>query len=494
MAFTPSRYQQSIYNFIQDGTGNAVIDAVAGSGKSTTIVNALELIPQDQSVLFLAFNKAIVEELKIKIGNLPNTEIRTLHSLGSSSLMKQIRTNIQADKYRTWVNTGIKFGAITPDRDLDYEDLSEYKANIMKLIDLVRVNLSDSYMDAQDLANKHDLDLLDNEIEIALKAIKWGLNDLTQIDFTDMIYFPNVKNIRMEQYDWVFIDECQDLNAAQRELFLKCVKPGTGRFIAVGDPRQAIYGFAGADVLSFNILKSLPNTIEMPLSVCYRCDTQVIDIAKSIVPHIEAREGAPEGVVNMEASINDVQDGDMILCRVTAPLAELCMKYIANGVKAYIKGKDIGTNLINMINKTRRTNILEMMSIFDRELDKVAQRVSSLQKCSIGEAKQSNQYKLYADKVKAIEVLSEGLTQTRQLISRIESIFNDNNRSGICLSTIHKSKGLEADRVFIACPDKLYNRRAMQVDWMAAQESNLVYVAYTRAKHYLGFIQDFQSK
>ncbi|MBR1373175.1 hypothetical protein IJ556_01835, partial [bacterium] len=80
--FVPSKYQKTVYTYIQKGTGNAVIDAVAGSGKSTTIVNALKLIPADKSVLFLAFNASIVEELKIKIGNIPNVEIRTLNSLG----------------------------------------------------------------------------------------------------------------------------------------------------------------------------------------------------------------------------------------------------------------------------------------------------------------------------------------------------------------------------------------------------------------------------
>lgn len=492
MAFIPSKYQQAIYNFIKERAGNAVIDAVAGSGKSTTIVDALKLIPESQSVLFLAFNKAIVEELKIKVGNLRNVEVKTLHSLGVSSIMNQINTTIQADKYRTWVNTGLKSGGIEPLMKLEYEELSEYKSNIMKLIDLLRVNLCNSYSDMLDMVDKHGLDLIDNEPDIAKKAINWGLREMGQIDFTDMIYFPNVHDIKMPQYDWVIIDECQDLNAAQREMFLKCVKP-EGRFIAVGDPRQAIYGFAGADVKSFNILKATPNTTEFPLSVCYRCDSDIIDLAKTLVPQIEARDNAPQGTVNRDASIKDVQDGDMILCRVTAPLAKLCMKYIAQGVKAYIKGKDIGASLINLLNKTKRTNIMDALSILDKELNKIAQRVSSQQKCSPAEAKQSNQYTIYEDKIKAILVLSEGLTQTKQLVSRIEQIFNEGNRAGICLSTIHKSKGLEADRVFIACPEKLYNRRAMAIEWMAEQESNLVYVAYTRAKHHLGFITDFEA-
>ena len=60
-AFIPSKYQRAVYIYIEKGKGNAVIDAVAGSGKSTTIVNALKLIPKNKRVLFLAFNKAIVK-------------------------------------------------------------------------------------------------------------------------------------------------------------------------------------------------------------------------------------------------------------------------------------------------------------------------------------------------------------------------------------------------------------------------------------------------
>lgn len=490
--FVPSKYQEAIYSFIQNGQGNAVVDAVAGSGKSTTIVHALSLIPEDQTVLFLAFNKAIVEELKIKIAAQPNVEIMTLHSLGAKALMSTYKCKIQGDKYKAHLNEGIRLGQYKPLMDIDLEEEAEWKANINKLIDLVRVNLCSSIDQFDELAIKHDLNIIDNECQVAAQVVRWGFNQIDFIDFTDMIYFPVMKKVRMPQYDWVFIDECQDLNAAQRELFLKCLKPG-GRFVAVGDPRQAIYGFAGADVNSFNLLKSIPNTTQLPLSVCYRCDSNIIDLAKTLVPQIEAKAGAESGIVNDNASIRDVEDGDMIICRVTAPLTKLCMNYIANGVKAYIKGKDIGSNLINMVKRTKRNYIEDAIKVFNRELLKIEKRVSEALKCSPAEARQSSQYITYEDRVQAILVLSEGLTTVKQLIDRIESIFSENDRRGICLSTIHKSKGLEADRVFILCPDKLYNKMAMRVDWMAEQEANLVYVAYTRAKHYLGFITDFEA-
>jgi len=490
MTFIPSKYQKAVYIYIQKGKGNVVIDAVAGSGKSTTIVNALKLIPKNKKVLFLAFNKAIVEELKIKIGNMDNVEIKTLHSLGASAVMRSLNSKLSKDKYISWVNNGIKYGILKSNITLTNEEMYNWKQNIIKLIDLGRVNLINTERELDDIAFKHNIDILNNEIDIAIKGIKWGESETQIIDFTDMIYFPNVKKLRMNQYDWVFIDECQDLNTAQRNLFLKCLKP-TGRFVAVGDPRQAIYGFAGADVESFNLLKNIPHTVKLPLSVCYRCDANIIEMAKEIVPQIKARKEAPSGVVSRESVIADVKDGDMILCRVTAPLIKLCMEYIGSGVKAYVKGRDIGTNLINMIKKTNRKQIKDVMERLERELSRIIGKVVTKQNCTAAEARETEIYKIYEDKLKAIEVLSEGLILTQEVIDRIKMIFSDDNKNGICLSTIHKAKGLESDKVFIICEDKLYLKYCMTVPWMAEQERNLVYVAFTRAKHFLGFIKDF---
>ena len=490
MAFTPSKYQQAVYSYIEKGKGNAVIDAVAGSGKSTTIVNALKLIPQDKQVLFLAFNKSIVEELKIKVGNLPNVDIRTLHSLGCKIMMKTYHASVDDAKYSAWLNSGIESGFIFPCVPLDDEDRSAWKSNIMKLIDLGRVNLA-SETQLAELAYKHDVNVVDNEVSVAFRAIAWGQKNTSSMDFTDMIYLPVVRSLTMPQYDWVFIDECQDLNAAQRNLFLRCVK-ADGRFIAVGDPRQAIYGFAGADVESFNLLKSLPNTVSLPLSVCYRCDADIINLAKDIVPQIEAREGAPSGVIDRQAKIADVQDGDMILCRISAPLATLCMRYISSGVKAYVKGRDIGKNLINMLKRTKRQNITEAMDVLRREFGRIIGKVVARTHCTEDEAKESEQYRNYQDKIEVISIFAEGLDTTEEVIDRIDALFSDDSKSGICLSTVHKSKGLESDRVFIVCEDKFYLKSCMQIPWMAEQERNLVYVAYTRAKHHLGFITDFK--
>ena len=408
------------------------------------------------------------------------------------AVVKAFKSQVDDNKYTAWLNSGIQSGFIKPYSNLG-DRQGEWKNNILKLIDLGRVNLVRNEGELDELAFKHNLILLDNEIEKAIQGIRWGETETSVIDFTDMIYPPVVKNLHMFQFDWVFIDECQDLNAAQRGLFLKCVKK-TGRFVAVGDPRQAIYGFAGADVESFNLLKCIPHTVKLPLSVCYRCDSTIIDLAKSIVPQIEARDNAPAGVVCNESVIADVKDGDMVLCRVSAPLVKLCMRYISQGVKAYVKGRDIGKNLINMIKKTNRKRMPEVMEKLERELGRIIGKVVAKTHCSEQEARESDVYRSYEDKLNVITILSEGLEDADEVMDRIDMIFSDDSKNGICLSTVHKSKGLESDRVFIICPDKFYVKSCMRVPWMAEQERNLVYVAITRAKHFLGFVTDFSAE
>ena len=145
-----------------------------------------------------------------------------------------------------------------------------------------------------------------------------------------------------------------------------------------------------------------------------------------------------------------------------------------------------------MIKKTNRKTMSEVMEKLERELGRIIGKVVTKTKCTEEEAKESEMYRSYQDKLQVIDILSEGLTDADEVMDRIDMIFSDDSKNGICLSTVHKSKGLESDRVFIICEDKFYLKACMRIDWMAEQERNLVYVAYTRAKHFLGFIKDFK--
>lgn len=493
----PSKYQLDIFDFMQHGHGNAVIKALAGCSKTTTIVSAVKLIPSTCNALFIAFNKEIVKELERKLEGVRNVQVKTLHSLGYLMIRRNLGTNIEIDeyKYRTFIKKNIKQLSTTDFDKMTNKLLSQYIDNITQLCDLGRYNLAQCEKDMLKIVAKHDIPIIEDECNAALMAMKWGKNNTTSIDFTDMVWLPNELSLRPIglQYDYIFVDEAQDLNAAQRELFLRCFRNGT-RFICVGDEKQAIYSFAGADVNSFKKLQDLPNTTTFPLPISYRCPKKVVNLANTFVNNMECREGAPDGEILHNVSIKDIHDGDMVLCRTKMPLLKLYMRYLRMGIKSYVRGQDIGLNLIRMINKTEQTTLnvnLQKDGVFVRLYDDLFEernRLITRRGMDLEDATLSNQIMTKYDSIKAIEILAEGLTNAKELQSRIENVFAENS-NGVCLSTIHKAKGLEANNVYILCKTLMPSKLATQ-DWEKEQEQNLMYVAYTRTKNKLGFVSE----
>lgn len=495
--FIPSKYQQDIFDFIQHGNGNSVINALAGSGKTSTIVNAVKLIPSTCNALFIAFNKEIVKELEKKLASVKNVQVKTLHSLGLLMIRRNLGTNIEIDeyKYRTFIKKNIKQLSSADFDKMTTKLMQQYTDNVIQLCDLGRYNLAQCEKDLLQVSARHDIPIIDDECNAVLNVMKWGRENTTSIDFTDMVWLPYELTLNPIglQYDYIFIDECQDLNAAQRELFLRCFRRGT-RFIAVGDKKQAIYSFAGADAESFAKLQNLPNTTTLPLPISYRCPKKVVNLANQFVDTMECREGAPDGEIVHNVSIKDIHDGDMVLCRTKMPLIKLYMRYLRMGVKSYVRGQDIGLNLLRMVDKTEQIVLnvsLQKDGVFARLYDDLFEERNRLmikRGMDLEDATLSNQIMNKYDSIKALEILAEGLTSARDLHDRIENVFAE-SADGVCLSTIHKAKGLEANNVYILCKTLMPSRLATQ-DWEKEQEQNLMYVAYTRAKYKLGFVSE----
>nr|UVM93567.1 MAG: protein of unknown function DUF2075 [Bacteriophage sp.] len=495
--FIPSKYQQDIFDFIQHGNGNSVINALAGSGKTSTIVNAVKLIPSTCNALFIAFNKEIVKELEKKLAGVKNVQVKTLHSLGLLMIRRNLGTNIEIDeyKYRTFIKKNIKQLSSADFDKMTTKLMQQYTDNVIQLCDLGRYNLAQCEKDLLQVSARHDIPIIDDECNAVLNVMKWGRENTTSIDFTDMVWLPYELTLNPIglQYDYIFIDECQDLNAAQRELFLRCFRRGT-RFIAVGDKKQAIYSFAGADAESFAKLQNLPNTTTLPLPISYRCPKKVVNLANQFVDTMECREGAPDGEIVHNVSIKDIHDGDMVLCRTKMPLIKLYMRYLRMGVKSYVRGQDIGLNLLRMVDKTEQIVLnvsLQKDGVFARLYDDLFEERNRLmikRGMDLEDATLSNQIMNKYDSIKALEILAEGLTSAKDLHDRIENVFAE-SADGVCLSTIHKAKGLEANNVYILCKTLMPSRLATQ-DWEKEQEQNLMYVAYTRAKYKLGFVSE----
>ena len=101
--------------------------------------------------------------------------------------------------------------------------------------------------------------------------------------------------------------------------------------ILVGDKKQCIFSFSSADPQSFEKLKDIPNTITLPLSISYRCAENIVNFAKKLVPSIEPNDDGRHGEIKYNTQIDDIQDGDMVLCRNNAPLMQVYVDLIKQG-------------------------------------------------------------------------------------------------------------------------------------------------------------------
>lgn len=500
-----SAYQLAIFANIASGTGHTVVNAVAGSGKTTTGVAGLSHIPAGLSTIFVAFNKDIAETLKRKAP--PGVEVSTLHSYGLRCVSNALG-RLRIDGHRV---DGIAL-AMYPDPPKsvkvpasEREEIFNMRRDLAKTVSLAKGCLAhtadkiDAVIDAFEIESARNgkrtqfiadvLTILEQckevgtqllEIKAARKSADVDvaeLNALEQealaggtIDFDDMIWLPVVLNLQQRQYDRVCGDEIQDFNTCQIELMMRALKP-EGRFLGFGDPRQAIYRFRGADENAFENVKSALGATELPLSVCYRCSTAVIREAQKLVPGIEAAPNAEEGEVlraSFESMEVDAKPGDFILSRTNAPLISLCMGFLAEGRRAVIQGRDIGSSLAVFVKKSKAKDVHALRSYVETWVNKECTRLAS----------KGRDTQAVEDKAACILAISDGANSVADVLSEIETLFADKNDANcIVLSTTHKAKGLERDRVWML--NYTYMRRP------ETEETCLKYVAITRAKKVL---------
>lgn len=496
-----SNEQNAIFNAIKNTNSNILVNAVAGSGKTTTIVEACKRLNESaDNVKFLAFNKSIAEELKTRLVGL--ADVSTSHAFGFS-ILKSIynkprqRKYIKVDNWK-YINY-LKENIYSLSRIITVDDDSAKRwafiFNVEKLFNLCRLDLvkADEYDKIADNVFKHNINRIADEIEVVSTLLEnaYTMPNNLRIDFTDMIVLPLSQPDFIPTFKYVFVDEAQDLNTAQRLLMLAAARGG--RFIAVGDKYQAINGFAGADADSFTKIAKEPNTIELPLSTNYRCGRAMIDLANTYVTDIHAHDGAIDGnVTRIENVTSDMfKPGDFILCRKAAPLVAMAIKLLSVGIGAAVKGLDIANDLKRLADKAYISGNGDILKGLDYEKNKLACELAAKHKVTKAKAKETYTYRNFCDSCNALEnVCSHNDTDNVAKVKNyLDILFTDTCvNNAVTLSTVHKAKGLEADNVFIIEPSKLPLLFEGQKEWQVQQEYNLAYVAYTRAKKNLTFI------
>lgn len=501
---TPSKYQSAIYDAILNTNANIAVQAGPGSGKTTTIVEASKMIDPRKESLFAAFNKTIVEELSNRLPK--HVVCSTLHSLGMSALMSHFRTSFKLNEFKSFpfIEEVLKKKPQPEVKDeLEKKALIKqqmnYRFQMRDAIDLVRMTMTELNVDALfQMCIYYSIDLLQSEMEDIIAVIK-KLDVYNRsftkkhcyLDYTDMIFLP-VSNpkIKVPQFDFVFIDEAQDLNKAQQLFLNRLVKP-TGRSIVVYDKKQALYSFAGADIYSADRFETKPNTIKLPLSICYRCPTDVVKLAQQVYPDVEVCETNIKGEIRY-GSPSEIDSGDMVLCRNNRPLVKLYFDLLSQGKAPVLIGSDIQVGLEALVSKVIKKTVDEGISIIYERLEKVKEELLAK---GVKNVKEHPKYESLRDKIKTVEIISNRFDHMKEVYREIGELFKEKD-SCIKLLTIHKAKGMEADRVFYIERfegKKLLPSSYATKDWEIVQENNLKFVMLTRAKKSLIFIPNLES-
>ena len=444
----------------------------------------LKYVPRGESALFLAFNNSIVEELRQR-NKRADAVIMTIHSCGWRSILLAYGNTVRMNPNKAIAKTEI----VIKERGIDEQRRGYYFYIIPRIVDLMRCNLCTSDRQEIDRMLLHyDVNADKADVDIAMRVFELMNRDRRQFDFMDMIYVPLVDDrVRLNKYDCVFCDESQDFSRAQQEFIRRCVSR-RGRLVTVGDANQAIYGFAGADADSYQRLANLRGrSARLPLSVSYRCARRIVQEAQGIVPEIQPADGAVEGRVVPEGTLKNLRKGDWVLCRNLRPLVAAYMWLLKNKIKSHIKGKDIGEGILALIIKTKAKTLPELDTALKAEKNALVEKMI---RRGVRHPAHHPKMELLYQRTEVIAFLSDEVETVAELKRLIERIFTDEER-GITLSTIHKAKGLENDRVFFLCPELIPSKFATQ-EWQLEQERNLRYVAITRAKLELIYVRGDQ--
>ena len=491
--FQPSPQQSDFFDWIQNGSGSCVLTACAGAGKTTTLIEALKLMKG--SIFFGAYNKKIADEISERAPAKDGLVISTMHAIGFKLWRNASRTQMSVDNN--------KCRTIFREASSKYPEYVPFEGVVLSLVSYAKqaaIGILKAVEDASawlELIEHFNLDTLDSTtlvIQLAKKTLAKSVSlDQSIVDFDDMIYAPLIHKVKGVDYDWVLLDEAQDTNAARRALSLLLLKRG-GRLVAVGDNRQAIYGFTGADSNAIDLISKAVNAKHLPLTVSYRCPQLVVAEARKYVNHIEAHSTAPMGSVSYikhdQPLTTLVQPGDAILSRFNAPIIKIAYTFIAAGIPAKVEGRDIGKGLMALVKRWKVRTFDSLIKKLDTYANSETAKYRAKEK--------ESQAVAVEDKVECLKIIIERVrgrinsTNAKynladEMYNEINSIFGDNVTSvSVLLSTIHKSKGREWNKVFYlqTGPSKFARQQ-----WEFEQEANLCYVAITRAKRDLFYVE-----
>jgi len=492
-----SEEQLAILQWGRTGKGHLVIRARAGTGKTFISVKLFDECPEE-AMCYLVYNSRNRVEAKEKISN-PRVDVHSQNSLGYR-FVREVWPKAKPEE-----GDPVEYERV--ERACGKDTPAEVQSQVYRLVGFAKnTTIDPSVEELADICEERDIraEAFEDEgaggwlpVKLARCAklvLDYSLekDPENRISFNDQVWLPVRKNWAHPCYDLILVDEAQDTNVVQLTMAKRALRP-TGRMVVVGDDCQAIYDFRGAASDSLDMLKAELHAAELGLTVTRRCPKKTVElVAKSLVPDYKAEDDAPEGQFEtiVETVLLDwAKPGDAILSRINAPLMGYCLQLLKRGTPARIQGRDIGASLRATVRKMKAKSVPHFLTKLEAWADKQKNRFKNTkryeQKCEeINDTRET------------LAAVAEGAASVAEIEARISRLFQDNDKESgpaVVLSSVHKAKGLEWDRIFLL--ERTFNRKrpvnappptARQVK----EEKNIRYVALTRTKSTTVFCMD----
>jgi F-box protein, helicase, 18 len=471
---------------------NILVNAVAGSGKTTTIVSYAQNRPPNSKILYLAFNKSVKLEAvrKFEQKGLYNVNVETAHSLAYKYIVSRSKYEVAPNGYK---NHEIV-------EKLGLQDFGE-KHN--EYVIASYINKFVAYFCNSDKEKMAELDYLSiiNEAK-AKEFVNYHYNTIlrqsrefmakmnaAELPITHDFYLKKFQLLKPQLgYDYILFDEGQDASPAMLDVFLN--QNNTIKVI-VGDTHQQIYSWRFAvnslekvDFDNYKLSKSFRFRQEIAL-----LGMEALQLKKKVSEDLLA-----EPVLIFGLGGSDEKKSKAVIARTNLGLLTKAIELVYEEGAAqniYFEG-----NINSYTYADEGTSLYDVLGLYNGDKQRIRDPLLRMMK-------DLEELEAYIKKTEDMQ-LSMMLELVKQYGNRIPSIINyikekhlqsdKKEEAEMIFSTVHRCKGMEYDEVYLVddfiTKDKIESYPEDYFDDQKNvekinEEINLLYVAITRTRNIL---------
>lgn len=454
-----------------------------GTGKTTEMLRRVELAKQSgvqaERIAFMSFTRAAASEALSRLGLKKSNNVSTIHSMCFRVLgLKQAQV-VDPAKLREFSSiVGVPVIGKSPEDDEERADGDAY-------LDIINYARS-KFLVPEEIYDFSDRPGTRAEFNMFVRAYTDWKDTFGFYDFTDMLDRVARKNTRLDA-EIIFIDEAQDLSPLQWRVIEKFAKSASEVVIA-GDDDQAIYTWSGADPHGMARFTQKYSGVVEVLSQSHRLPSSVHEKSQSLIRRILNRvdkdfNPRPDlGSVFLHGGFNSVhfdpKEDILLLGRTHSVLREI--------------ERDLIDRRIPYLRESGRPGMFQ---------NKYAKGILAFKKLEKGKTLQDGErsalYNVATTETRVLldandyaSIIKRPFYVALDIPFRVIDFYRDVDLDvtpTIRLSTIHASKGHEADRVILLTD--MTQRVAETADKHPEDEIRVFYVGMTRAKAILDIVE-----